>query len=419
MSTDYGKVEALVSDLWKLLESGDGADVTFVVGRRNVRFRAHSMIVAARCRLLKEDVRAHLRETRFENKSSSTKPHIRGTILEICLPDVNPAAFADVLRYMYTGKIYMSTGNAFELYSIASRIGIPRLTEIANHHLKVSSTVDGVLDLLREALRRGFEEITLHLIKFVAENCAQILQSDSFARTTAGVILHIVKQEHLNASEVEIWNAIVRWAAVHCSIPMTKTVSSMSDMERRQIVEHVKRFLRPGYLRIMNIDAETFAREVEPLGVLKPSEKLLKYRFDATKNMANFEEAFPAPCIEFLTRIRRRSYLYESSHPHACGVDEKVHVKLPSWAKQVRVEFDPRCVLGQYAELTFFEDEACTTMLSVLTDSRRKKLNGHMPQLSVRDGLKLHLPSSEFWFTFYSPQAFPARWGYKFSVLIV
>lgn len=417
MCCDYSQVDTLVADLENLLESGRRADVVFYVGPHKHQFNGHSMIVAARCRRLYPRVRTFLAEKRQRSSETASKhQHGQQNILEVFLLDYEPAVMHSVLRYMYTGKIKLNLENSFDVYAMADELGIPRLLELVGHHLDVHTDVHHVLELLQGALSRGFNKLGVQLIKCAASNCSDLLRSDSILRASASVLLQLVVQEDLNASEDEVWDALVRWACAQSGISPAKKVSVMSGGERQHLVEHLGLFLRPGRMRILNLSATTFAHEVEPLGLLSTQELLLKYRFDAAKDVAGFELAFPRSCLDFLTRIRRRVFTFESAHPHACGVDRKVPVTLPTWATKVRIDFDSRCELGQYAELSFFQDEACSTMLSILTDTRRERWNGHMPQLSVADGLTLHLPSSRFWFTFYSPGNFAARWGYKFSV---
>lgn len=419
MSTDYGKVEALVHDLGKLLQTGHGADVIFIVGPQNVEFRAHSMLLAARCSALKDDVRAHLEETRKEDAASEAKgqQHRGTTALEICLPDVNPDPFMEALRFVYTGKVLVTLRNAFALYRIASKLGAPGLMRVVCRHLQATCQMDEVLEMLQEALSDALDGIVAVLTTFIAENCRDVLQTPAFLTAPHDVVLHILKQERLDASEAEIWDALIRRATACAGISPDAKVSMMSGLERQKVVEHMCAFMGPGLLRTLNIPTKVFADEVEPLGVLTPRDALLKYRFEATKDFAEFTQAFPAPCIDFINRIRRPRLQFESPHPHKAGARETTCVSLPSWATKVRVEFDERCKVGQYSELKFFQDEACTTLLSIFTDDRHKKLAGHKPQLSLDKGLTLNLPSTQFWFSFYSPQNFDPAWGYKFVVL--
>lgn len=415
---NYSRVDTLVRDLEQLLESGHRADLAFFIGPKKKRLNAHSTIVAARCRRLKANISSFVSMKREKSTLSQSKSNLdeQNDVLEFFYLDHEPIVMASVLRYMYTGKIVLNTENTFDVYKIAEDFGIPRLLELVSHHLDVCTDVHHVLALLHTALSHGFRKLAVRLTEYAADNCATILRTKSVEQASAIVLQQLILQEDLNASEDEIWDGLVRWACARCSIMPAKRVSAMSGLERQKVVEHLMPFMRPGKLRILNFDASTFALEVEPLGVISTEELMLKYRFDAAKDVVGFDSAFPGSWIQFLTRTRRRMFVFESVHPHACGVNSKVAVRLPSWSTKVRIEFDPRCELGQYAELTFFQDEACSTMLSILTDTRRERWNGHMPQLSISKGLSLQLPSSHFWFTFYSPRNFASRWGFKFSV---
>lgn len=421
MPTDYGKADALVSHLGKLLRTGHAADVIFIVGPENAELRAHSMILAARCAHLQQPVRDFLAETRADDAAlaASGRPHRGIRALELHLPDVDARTLLVCLRFVYTGQVIITLRSALALYRLGDRLGVPGLLRNVCRHLRECATPADALELLREAIDDELPGAVATLTGIVAENCREALTSRAFVLATPAVVRHLLMQERLDASETEIWDALVRRAAACAGVDERARVSAMSGLERQKIVEHVWEFMGPGLLRTLNIPAQVFADEVEPLGALSTRDALLKYRFDATMGFADLPQAFPASTMEFINRIRRPRIVYESMHPHNAGVNVTHCVRLPAWATKVRVEFDERCKVGQYSELKFFQDAKCTTLLSIFTDDRhksQKRMAGHKPQLSIDAGLTLNLPSARFWFSFYSPQNFEPAWGYKFTV---
>jgi hypothetical protein len=166
---------------------------------------------------------------------------------------------------------------------------------------------------------------------------------------------------------------------------------------------------------MLNMRVKTFALEVEPLQLLSEDEVLLKYRYEATAELAPFESAFPLNRVDFLTRIRQQSVAFASSHPHLRGVTEKVEVLLPSWTRIARITFDARCKLGRYADLTFYENDACTAKIAsldaVLASHRVARRTCSAPREAT-----LSVPHRRFWYVMYAPGSFDAAWGFAFRV---
>ena len=75
---------AIVRDQLRLLESGDGVDVTFEVGGESVR--AHRQFLLARAPVL---------AALCSDTGDEPTP----------IPDASPALFKEVLRFVYTGGI--------------------------------------------------------------------------------------------------------------------------------------------------------------------------------------------------------------------------------------------------------------------------------------------------------------------------
>ena len=86
LSKVWDDTKALASDFGELLNGGKFSDVLFIVGENEQEFRAHSLILKARC--LKY----------FQDDKSTATPIYKQTWRS----DV----FHNVLHYIYTGKVY-------------------------------------------------------------------------------------------------------------------------------------------------------------------------------------------------------------------------------------------------------------------------------------------------------------------------
>jgi BTB/POZ domain/BTB And C-terminal Kelch len=405
----------LVSDLACLQADTLVADVVLVAGAEAVRLPAHSSVLSARCPSLVPAI------TGFLSKYHDVEGNgTRSENLELAFPSISPRTLHTVLIYIYSGRIRLSSSNVFLVLLAAEQLSMQRLSNIASHHVRRTTDVSHILNYLVQSLEFNLTSASAYLVSFIARNTEQILSRDEFVSLPTEAVSFILKQESLSASESDIWYALVRWACVRASIPVRVSLSSTSQEDLCKLRPHLRDFMQPGYLRILNLDVGCFANEVEPLAVISTEESLLKYRFDATAELVSFDDAFPMSRTEFLSRIRQRSALFQSiSHPHQRGVTEKIMVCMPSWTRQTHVDFDLRCRLGRYADLSFYRDEDCTEKISSLQSvfaAHRVSARRADTDSNGNRAPRLSFPLRRFWFMFYAPGNFAPAWGYAFRV---
>lgn len=435
----YTLQDSFREDMRKLLDSGIASDISFIINGVSTGIRAHSSIVAVRCKAIRSEICSF----RAKARESDQTEH---AVLDIPIDNVSLTTFRKVLTYVYTGRIALDATDIYDVCSLSARLGIANLQSIVFSHLRNEDNVRHIITVLNRALQDSEQNglLVARLTEHLAENCSKLLQLAPFEDLSEDLMLHIVKQENLGASEYEIWRALVEWSCLRCDIFPTKPVSMMFESEKKRVAGCLQKFCRPGYLRILNFDTETFAREVEPLGSFAPADILAKYRFDAAAGIAAFEHAFHGDRYSFLLRIRQRTACYESSsHPHPRGVSETFKVQLPRWVTEMKVVFDQRTALGRYSELKFCANEqgteplysigasevpgtmclipeAGTTSSPFRTQSRPRN---HMERSGVSaralGAEPIYISGNSFWCNFYSPQNVgDSGWGYKFFVSI-
>lgn len=398
MGTDYSRVPTLVQNLGELLRSGQGSDLVFIVGdgKEKVRLQAHRTIIAARCRRLKRQIVEDLRTSKCDTEIQ---------LARFTCDDVH-----NVLQYVYTGTIRLNSANAIPVYDIANELGIPALLATVRHHIDKTTTTSNVLGLLQQSLNHDFSGITAQLVTYIGSNAKEILQISQFQECTPAAIDAIVRHEDIQVPESELWTALVKWGCCRTKIEYPPK----TDDEKQTIGIELRPFARPGRLRILEFDPIDFYLHVEPFKVIPPRERLLKWKFDAARPAAN---AWPLDNESFLTRVRRRRIEFESSHPHTLGTRNTTTVTLPIWCTRATVIFDERCELGQYAELSFYRDAECSDLVASLTDTRRTRWSDAKSSVkNVHDVLRIECPTGKFWFKFYAPTSFAARWGFRFTV---
>jgi hypothetical protein len=404
-------ISNLLRDLNALYRDVKSADVTLIATscRPHAQAFGHSSILAARCPGLVPQIREFLE--RNPHNVAREAP----AILELELDNVVPMSLRPIIRYVYVGRIRLRSATVLPVMHAAQALGMEGLVHITSQHLQRKLGPRNVLPLLSLSIHLDLSSSVTTLVRFVAENASVVIRSAEFYLLAEEVVLLVVKQEDLNVSEAELWRAILGWATTYIGGTRHQTVASMTTDELDRVRPRLEKFFRPGYLRILNMDVETFASEIEPLRILECSEVLLKYRYEAAAKLATFDLAFPPGRVEFLSRIRLQSTSFQSSHPHQKGITQKFKVRLPGWAKAAHLVFDERCKLGRYADLTFYANDACSEAIGNINDifarhrvAARAHHRGNEPRVSF--------PLRSFWFVMYAPHAFETGWGYSFRV---
>lgn len=422
----YNLLGGFQQDMQELLDSGRGSDVSFVFDDFPSLMRAHSSVIAVRCKSFRAAVVRFLTERKKKDQES-------GACLEIQIPasGMSERAFYKVLKFIYTGTIDLRSHQIYDVCYLAGFLGVESLQGIAFSYLQGKENIHQIATALDRALENSTENQVLlaKLTRYLAENCAKVLKRAPIRILSQDFMLHVVKQENLWASELELWNSLIAWCCGQCGISPAKKVSDMTECERTRVALLMKDFCRPGRVRILNFGAQAFSAEVEPLGVFSPSEVLLKYRFEAAAGIVDFDNAFPFDRYNFLTRSRQRTMCFESStHPHPRGVRQTFEVQLPAWVSETKVVFDSRTALGRYADLEFFADEGMTIQIFSVRNNRQSRYSCQYRHLKMGEGIvakpdalaPIFISGNAFWVSFYAPlNVGDLAWGYKFFVSIV
>ena len=182
----------------RLLEDSATADVEFVVGRREVRIRAHSNILKAASPVF-------FQLFRNEWKDYAIQP-------EIYLSDVDSEAFRTLLIYIYKDFIELDMNKLFHVLKAAKRFSIQAITD----NLTSDSTFN----------THSFKSVWQYLSFSVLQNnmrmmdkCLEIIDSDAeyflsmhdFTRVSAKVISIVVSRDSLVINESRLFNFCLKW----------------------------------------------------------------------------------------------------------------------------------------------------------------------------------------------------------------
>lgn len=137
-------------------------------------------------------------------------------VKEVEIPDVEPVAFQNLLRYLYTDEIQLEADNVLATLYAAKKYIIAHLAQACVSYLETSLSARNACVLLSQG--RLFEEV--HLMQrcweVIDAQAEEALRSEGFADIDQKTLETILGRETLNAREASIFLAVMRWADVEC-----------------------------------------------------------------------------------------------------------------------------------------------------------------------------------------------------------
>lgn len=178
------------------------SDVTFVVGPSNqtTRFFGHKYVLATGSSVFYAMFYGGLAEKTDQ----------------IEIPDVEATAFRCVLRYLYCDEIVLDDDSVLCALYAAKKYLITHLSDACVQYLATSLNERNACLLLSQS--RLFDETSL------TERCWEVidaqaelaLSSQGFADIDCKTLRSILVREALNASELSVFMAVVKWAVAEC-----------------------------------------------------------------------------------------------------------------------------------------------------------------------------------------------------------
>ncbi|CAO2209716.1 unnamed protein product [Urochloa humidicola] len=158
----------MLDDLGKLLESGEGADVSFEV--KGEVFHAHEIILAVRSPVFKEILRGSTRDNDDEMKS-------------ITIEDVQPDVFKALLRFIYTDSLPAVDGldggdrNEEMVWCLlvpAEKYGMERMKLVCVNILCKRLDDKSAVRTLTLAVKHGCREVRDACVEFMKRECPAV-----------------------------------------------------------------------------------------------------------------------------------------------------------------------------------------------------------------------------------------------------
>uniref|UniRef100_A0A8C4TFL0 BTB domain containing 1 n=1 Tax=Erpetoichthys calabaricus TaxID=27687 RepID=A0A8C4TFL0_ERPCA len=186
------------------------SDVRFIVGkgRQAQRIPAHKFVLAAGSAVF---------DAMFNGGMATTST-------EIELPDVEPAAFLSLLRFLYSDEVHIGPETVMTTLYTAKKYAVPALevhcVEFLTKHLRA----DNAFMLLTQARLFDEPQLASLCLDTIDKSTADAISAEGFTDIDLDTLCAVLERDSLGIRESRLFAAVVRWAEAEChrqQLPLT------------------------------------------------------------------------------------------------------------------------------------------------------------------------------------------------------
>ncbi|KAF3845092.1 hypothetical protein F7725_008255 [Dissostichus mawsoni] len=135
---------------------------------------------------------------------------------EIHIPDVEPAAFLILLKYMYSDEIDLEADTVLATLYAAKKYIVPALAKACVTFLETSLEAKNACVLLSQSRLFEEPELTQRCWEVIDAQAELALCSEGFCEIDLQTLEIILRRETLNTKEVVVFEAVMNWATAEC-----------------------------------------------------------------------------------------------------------------------------------------------------------------------------------------------------------
>ncbi|XP_033926547.1 BTB/POZ domain-containing protein 2 [Melopsittacus undulatus] len=248
------------------------SDVHFLVGkgRGSQRIPAHRFVLA---------VGSAVFDAMFNGGMATTST-------EIELPDVEPAAFLALLKFLYSDEVQIGPETVMTTLYTAKKYAVPALEAHCVEFLKKNLRADNAFMLLTQARLFDEPQLASLCLENIDKNTSDALNAEGFTDIDLDTLVAVLERDTLGIREVRLFNAVVRWSEAECQRQQLQVIPE----NKRKVLGKALSLIR---FPLMTI--EEFAAGPAQSGILTDREVVSLF-LHFTVN--------PKPRVEFIDRPR-------------------------------------------------------------------------------------------------------------------
>ncbi|KAM9477458.1 BTB/POZ domain-containing protein 6-A [Clarias gariepinus] len=182
---------------------------------------------------------------------------------EIQIPDVEPAAFLILLKYLYTDEIELEAETVVGTLYAAKKYLVSALVRACVRFLESRLEAGNAFALLSHSYALDESELVQSCWRVIDAQAELALRTDGFLQLDSGTLENVLRRDSLNANESAVLQAVLAWAEAECQRRGTSATAS----NKRAVLGEALHLLR---LPAMTL--EEFANGVAQFDFLTPQE---------------------------------------------------------------------------------------------------------------------------------------------------
>ncbi|XP_065672632.1 BTB/POZ domain-containing protein 2 [Hydra vulgaris] len=135
---------------------------------------------------------------------------------EIEIPDIEPASFLLLLKFLYTDDITICPDTVMSTLYAAKKYAVPILEQKSVEYLKSKLGPDNALTLLSQARLFDEPQLAEMCLNCIDKYTVASLNAEGFTDIDADTLKIVLLRDSLSARENQIFDAVVRWSEVEC-----------------------------------------------------------------------------------------------------------------------------------------------------------------------------------------------------------
>uniref|UniRef100_A0A1A8GB19 BTB (POZ) domain containing 2 n=1 Tax=Nothobranchius korthausae TaxID=1143690 RepID=A0A1A8GB19_9TELE len=134
------------------------------------------------------------------------------TSTEIELPDVEPAAFLALLKFLYSDEVQIGPETVMTTLYTAKKYAVPALEAHCVDFLKKNLRADNAFMLLTQARLFDEPQLASLCLENIDKNTGDALAAEGFTDIDLDTLVAVLERDTLGVREVRLFGAAVRWA---------------------------------------------------------------------------------------------------------------------------------------------------------------------------------------------------------------
>ncbi|XP_063120164.1 BTB/POZ domain-containing protein 2 isoform X3 [Rattus norvegicus] len=208
------------------------------------------------------------------------------TSTEIELPDVEPAAFLALLKFLYSDEVQIGPETVMTTLYTAKKYAVPALEAHCVEFLKKHLRADNAFMLLTQARLFDEPQLASLCLESIDKNTADAIAAEGFTDIDLDTLVAVLERDTLGIREVRLFNAVVRWSEAECQ----RQQLQVTPENKRKVLGKAL-----GLIRFPLMTIEEFAAGPAQSGILVDREVVSLF-LHFTVN--------PKPRVEFIDRPR-------------------------------------------------------------------------------------------------------------------